>query len=463
MRSAHTHCSATPAARSQSVAAAFVLLLAIASQAQVAQPPSPPPAPAPALNLPETPKGFTGRYRHGPERALARIVLFSDYQCPDCRRVEQEAMKLAEQHPAQISVSTKQFPFSNSCNAHVLDNPHPNACWAARAAEAAGLMGGPEDFYRVHNWLFARNGAFTDTELRTGLQELGFDPDAFIKVMESPETLQLVRNDIEEAVSLGLWHTPMVFVNGAEVKNASAAPGTLTRVVREILARGGEPATAEADTPPPAAEKVVNDWRTAARIALPPDNTPHALGPADAPVRIVLWGDYQSAQCAEADATLRRLVRERGDMRYEFRQYPAHRDCNPSSPVDLHDQACEAARAAEAVAALKGEDAFWTIHERLFSFNTRLSSVVIRQNVAALGIDAGALTTAMFGPRVATAIAEDGEAAARRGLTVIPFIFINDKPVSRWKFGQTNHLPALVAAAARDAAAAKKPAPTGGQ
>jgi len=45
----------------------------------------------------ETQRGarvFTGRYRLGPERAAMRLVLFTDYQCPDCARIEREAAGL---------------------------------------------------------------------------------------------------------------------------------------------------------------------------------------------------------------------------------------------------------------------------------------------------------------------------------------------------------------------------------
>ncbi|MCA9299790.1 MAG: vitamin K epoxide reductase family protein, partial [Phycisphaerales bacterium] len=39
------------------------------------------------LRTPEAGPAFTGRYRLGPSDAAARIVLFTDYRCPDCRAV----------------------------------------------------------------------------------------------------------------------------------------------------------------------------------------------------------------------------------------------------------------------------------------------------------------------------------------------------------------------------------------
>src|SRR5207253_1634671 len=58
---------------------------------------------------------FTGRFRHGPEVAPVRLVIYSDYQCVDCNRIELEVRSLLEQHP-EISLSIKQYPFCHDCN-----------------------------------------------------------------------------------------------------------------------------------------------------------------------------------------------------------------------------------------------------------------------------------------------------------------------------------------------------------
>src|SRR5688572_896105 len=40
------------------------------------------------------PGGFTGRHRLGPENAPIRIVIFSDYQCRDCREMERQVKQV---------------------------------------------------------------------------------------------------------------------------------------------------------------------------------------------------------------------------------------------------------------------------------------------------------------------------------------------------------------------------------
>src|SRR5690606_27324872 len=114
-------------------------------------------APARAQGL----AGFEGRYRHGPEVVPVRIVVFTDYQCPDCDQLDQTLEGLIQGRP-DVAVSVKHFPFSKACNPNVPREMHPNACWAARAAEAAGVLRGRDGFWAMHRWLFSRRGSFTD-------------------------------------------------------------------------------------------------------------------------------------------------------------------------------------------------------------------------------------------------------------------------------------------------------------
>ena len=116
--------------------------------------------------------GFVDDDYQGPFEASIRIVFFSDYQCPDCRRVEAEIRALVSERD-DISLSAKHFPLCTDCNRHITKSPHPNACWAARAAEAAGILRGNEGFWQMHYWLFDRSGSFTGAELQAGLSEIG--------------------------------------------------------------------------------------------------------------------------------------------------------------------------------------------------------------------------------------------------------------------------------------------------
>ncbi|MBU0637434.1 MAG: thioredoxin domain-containing protein [Planctomycetes bacterium] len=378
-----------------------------------------------------TPQGFTGRYRWGPEQAPLRLVLFTDYQCVDCNRIEREIRLLLEERD-DISVSLKHFPMCNDCNPRFAErNPHANACWAARAAEAAGILRGNDAFWEMHHWLFDRHGSFTRAQLLEGLRELGYDATEFTRVMTGPETLARVEADIQEALTLGLHFTPMIFINGVEFKGWYAKDAVV-RAVQSVAATNPPPMTAAHDQPPTASEKYVADWREQRVRRLPADNRTWTRGATDAAVRIVVWGDYQEPFTAQADGIIRAFLEQRADASYAFRHYPVDQGCNPEVKSTMHPQACLAARAAEAAGALGGAEGYWRMHDWLMDHQDGLNAKTLREAVPQLGLEADVFFATLDDAAVATAIVEDVHAAKQLGLRSIPMVFVNEKWVPRW-------------------------------
>src|SRR5581483_3299161 len=73
----------------------------------------------------------------GPKNAPITVVMWSDYQCPFCKRVEPTIEQLEKEYPGKIRVVWKDFPLEF----------HPNARPAAMAARAAGEEG---KFWEMH-------------------------------------------------------------------------------------------------------------------------------------------------------------------------------------------------------------------------------------------------------------------------------------------------------------------------
>ena len=101
------------------------------------------------------------------------------------------------------------------------------------------------------------------------------------------------------------------------------------------------------------------------KVSLTPPVGPgdHVQGPPRAPLTIVEYGDYECPRSGRAHAVLQIVLHELGDdARFVFRNFPL---------TDPHPRAQPAAEAAESVAAHGGEDAFWAMHDILFSTRTR--------------------------------------------------------------------------------------------
>ncbi|OWY70693.1 hypothetical protein B7486_13880 [cyanobacterium TDX16] len=398
--------------------------------------------------------GFAGRYRWGPEVAAVRIVMITDYQCPDCKRSEADLLKIMNAR-SDVSVTIKHFPFCKDCNTGVSETLHPNACWAARAAETAGILRGPEGFWEMHKHLFDTGGAFTSEQLNETLNRFGYDRGQFIDIMSGQTTLNLVQQDIQEAVWLGLHYTPMIFINGKELKGVFAFEA-LSRAVTDVLATNPTPGTSELDQPPPASEKYINDWKEGPMLLAGDDIQSWPMGVQQAPaLHVVMWGDYQEPNTAMADEIIRKYVSGRKDAQYVFRHYPVNQKCNPKSQLTRHENACRMSQAAEAAGMVYQSDGFWKVHEWLMKNQANYSDENLRAAVEGMGFLADPLFAKMDSPDVAQGIKFDCETGKALGLTSIPFIFVNQRFVPRWYRREERILERVFEAAVKESEEAK--------
>lgn len=392
-------------------------------------------APAPAA-VDYSRKVFTGRHRRGPEQAAVRIVIFMDYQCGDCRRKEAEIEAVLKAHP-NVSFSPMFFPMNADCNPLVpeFDKRHMNACWAARAAEAASILHGEEGFWKMHDWLIAKGGSFTDAELAEGLAQLGFEYTRFVQVMQSPQTLERVREDVAFAEAVGLQQTPMIFVNGVELRGWSAEDA-VGRAVRFLLGQNPPPAVAgpEVDRPPLANEKFMEDWRRA-RVFIPPGAGRWARGPDNARIEIVLYGDLHQDLTMVAYAELQKFMAGRNDVRFVFRHFPLHEECNIFAELYKDVLSCTAARALEAAGALLGAEGFWTFFDRTIANQASVSDQFYNALALEMGIplEQFVLRTQPKNQETMALIHSDCETLAGFGLRGAPYIFVQGKLVANWR------------------------------
>ncbi len=144
---------------------------------------------------------------------------------------------------------------------------------------------------------------------------------------------------------------------------------------------------------------------------LAPDD--HVDGAPDAPLELVMYGDFQCPYCTAAQSILRR-VRERldGRLRFVFRHMP----------LPKHPDAQPAAQAAEAAAA---QGAFWPMHDALFAARGRLSLADLQSHADALGLDGARVRSEVVGGVHAERVARDERSARAAGVTGTPAFFVN--------------------------------------
>lgn len=382
---------------------------------------------------------FTGRYLYGPEKARARIVIFSDYQCPDCKKIEDKLFELLARYPNDVNFSAKHAP-ADSCNPYQPTGKHPSACEAAVMAEAAGLVGGADAFYKMHVWLFGLNpagavnnqsGNIDPLAVQQGAAAAGIDATELARTIAERATNgidQFIGADMDETQTVGLYWTPMLFVNGREVKNFRAFNYTaLERAVQAVLASDAVakgPGGDGDDRPLASCEKFLDDFynpdpdpasKAMGAFDLRPILRDHpkgyALGEANAPIQLHFWGDVMLPESRKAALAIRDAMRDRSDIRLIYHHYVFNSACNPSTPVVRpgHEQACAPAMALEAAGIMGGNDAYWKMFDWLIAnvTDTTVETDIIA-GANAIGLDGARLQATMRDPSIAALLAEDG-------------------------------------------------------
>ncbi|WP_018390209.1 DsbA family protein [Ancylobacter sp. FA202] len=149
------------------------------------------------------------------------------------------------------------------------------------------------------------------------------------------------------------------------------------------------------------------------RLTTPVGAHDHSEGPADAPVTLVEYGDFECPYCGEAYPILKAVQRAVGDrLRFVFRHFPI---------VESHPHAGRAAEFAEAAGSA---GRFWEAHDMLYEHQDALADANLRHYGKALDLDAEALQAAFDG-RYDAHIRADFMGGVRSGVNGTPSLFIN--------------------------------------
>lgn len=141
----------------------------------------------------------------------------------------------------------------------------------------------------------------------------------------------------------------------------------------------------------------------------------HVLGPADAPVTLLEYGDFECPFCARSYPAVKELRRRLGDrLRVVFRHFP-----RPEHPHARH-----AAEAAEAAAAQK-EHFFWSMHDLLFEHQQALEPEDLVGYARAIGLDVGRFQQDMADHKYGQRVHADLESGVRSGVHGTPTFFVN--------------------------------------
>jgi protein-disulfide isomerase len=151
-----------------------------------------------------------------------------------------------------------------------------------------------------------------------------------------------------------------------------------------------------------------------ATLKIPVSHNDHIRGPANAPITLVEYGDYECPHCARAHTIVNQVqLSFRGRLRFVFRHFPL---------TEIHPHAEIAAESAEFAGAA---GLFWDMHDALFENQSRLSIPTIFLIAAELELPEAAMRHALETGQFRNKVRSDFMGGVRSGVNGTPTFFIN--------------------------------------
>jgi protein-disulfide isomerase len=139
----------------------------------------------------------------GPPNAPVTIMVWSDFECPACKRVVPIVERVFAAHDRETRLVHKLYPLPK----------HTHGEMAARAAFAAKLQG---RYWEMERALFENQEKLSVEKINEIAEELGLDMQKFRADAQSPAAKKVIDRDMADADRAGLSGTPFILINGRE-------------------------------------------------------------------------------------------------------------------------------------------------------------------------------------------------------------------------------------------------------
>ena len=344
----------------------------------------------------------------GPNDALVTIVVFSEFQCPFCKRVRDTLDELLKKYPKDVRLVWK-------------DNPlpfHPRARPTAILARLAFEKRGADAFWEVHDDLFESQPKLENDDLRPIAESAGL-AWALVARAIAKNVSPKIDASTELASDFQARGTPHFFINGVRLMGAQPIEkfeeriASALEVARALVATGVprakvyEAVTKDGKLPPPPERKEVAASGSASPFR----------GNAAAPVVIQIFSDFQCPFCKKVTPTLAEIEKEFGkQVKIVWRHLP----------LPFHKDAPLAAEATEEAFVQKGNTGFWRFHDELFDHQEAgIGREELEKIAARIGLDMVRFRAALDSHEHLAKVEADAKQANEAGVNGTPAFVIN--------------------------------------
>ncbi|HWA77246.1 MAG TPA: thioredoxin domain-containing protein [Polyangiaceae bacterium] len=344
----------------------------------------------------------------GPKDALVTMIIYSDFQCPFCKRVEDTLKQVATTYGNDIRFVWK-------------DNPlpfHNRAKPAAILGRVAYKQKGDKGFWDAHDAMFDSAPKLEDDDLKAVSEKIGLDWGAVKAAIDGNKFADRLDQSIESATDFQARGTPHFFINGVRLSGAQPFEKFKATIDEQLAKAKGlvgkgtprnkiyEEVTREGKEPPPPEKKEVPA----------PDAASPVKGANNAKVTVQIFSDFQCPFCKRVEDTLHSLESAYGNkVKFVWRHMP----------LPFHKDAPLASEAAQEAFAQKGNAGFWKFHDKLFELQPDIQRPSLEKVAQEQGLDMDKFKAALDSGKHKAKVEADTKIGNTAGINGTPAFVIN--------------------------------------
>ena len=348
----------------------------------------------------------------GPATALVTLVMFSDFQCPYCKRVEDTVAQVEKEYKDKVRVVWKDnaLPF------------HKRARPAATLAQVAYEEKGDKGFWDAHNALFESAPKLEDADLEAVAKKIGLSWDKVKKAIDDDKYAAKLQASADLAKKLNANGTPHFFANGVRIKGAQ--PFDAFKKVIDAQLAVADALVKKGIAPDKVYEEIMKGAEEPGVKKVDPPTADNPFkGGAAAKLVIQQFSDFQCPYCRRVEETVDQIQKTYGNkVKIVWRNMPLpfHKDARPAA-----EAACEAF-------AQKGADGFWKFHNKLFEAagSGGVGRDVLEKIAQEIGLDMNKFKKALDENTHKDKIEADIAAAKKAGISGTPAFVIGTQFLS---------------------------------
>lgn len=166
----------------------------------------------------------------GNPNAPVKIVEYSDFECPFCKRFHDTMKQVSSEYGDQVAWVYRHFP---------LDQLHSKARKEAVATECAAELGGNDAFWKYADRFFELTPSNNQTDIDTILpqiaREIGLDEAKFATCLASNKYDAHIEENVQNATATGGNGTPWSIVIGKNGKQYPLSGAQPYKAVKQLI------------------------------------------------------------------------------------------------------------------------------------------------------------------------------------------------------------------------------------